>query len=110
MSSRAFDRDASARGRGNFRHHPERYALAFQKRSLLDVQFDKRFVIAARQFDVLELSLHPGFAPNVFDRFAILICQFSGGIRRQSPGEQPAADASDSEARRLFRRQNQQLD
>ena len=106
MASCTLDRNTSAGGRGDLFDDAERYAFPLEDRPLLDVQFRESLVIACRQRDFANVSLHSSAAPDVFDRFAAVVLQLFGGIGGQSSGENPASEASDAEASGLFGSQN----
>src|SRR5208282_3900708 len=110
MPSRAFDRNARAGGRGNLRHDAQRHPLALEQRSLLDVQFHKPLVISARQFYRVKFPTEPCRAAHFVKRLVVAVLQPPRLLRRERPGKQPAAEASDSKSRWLFRREHKQLD
>ena len=97
--------------RGNVRHNAERNMLALQQRSLLNVQFDERLVVAARQFHLLRVrrQSRPRRRTSSSVR-AVFVGQSFARHRRESSRQQAASQTSNAKARRLFRGENQQLD
>ena len=106
VAARAFD-NFHAGGSGNVRDHSEWCLLTFEHRTLLDVQLDERFVIAVWQLHFIEISAQSCIAANVLYSFSVIIVQPLGGFDREASAEQPAAEASNAKAGRLFRSENQ---
>ncbi len=87
MSSRAFDRDTTARRSRNFRDDSQRDPFAFQDGSLFDVQFHECLVIAIRQFNVFQFSPQTCFLADTVEQLSITVSQLSGGFGRETSGE-----------------------
>ena len=62
--ARPFDDDAETGGRGNFCDDAERDALPFEQGALLDVEFEKRFVVAGWELDALRSPCTPALWRN----------------------------------------------
>src|SRR5580704_2712954 len=73
------------------------------------MQFDKRLVVGPGQFHLFEFSTETRLTANFIERATAFVSQFSRRICRKSPRQQPAPEATDAKACRLFRRENKQL-
>src|SRR5580658_6353410 len=109
MSARSPDRKAKTSRRRDLRDNAQRNFLPLQHRPLLNVQFDKRVVVAPRQLHLPKFASEPSLTANFIDRDVIFVFQFPSRIRSKRPREQPAPQASNPKPRRLFRSENQQL-
>ena len=111
MAPCAFHRDASAGRCRNFGHYSERNLVALQRRPLFDVQLDECLVVVAGAISTSPNSpRNPAFRRTSSTGSSSLSFSFFSSFRRERAGEQTAAKASDSKARRLFGRENQQFD
>ncbi len=73
VSARTLDHNAQTRGRSDFCDDAERRLLAFQKWSLLNVQFDKCLVVTTRQLHFFEFARETRLTADLIERGAVVV-------------------------------------
>ena len=75
--------------------------------TLLDMQFEKRFVVTSGQKHIIQLSGKSGCDSDLIQRLYIAVCKGFGSSGIQAPRQQTAAQTSNAETSRLLRREHQ---
>src|SRR5271170_7716213 len=110
VPARAFDHQTKTRRSRNAGNNPKRNFLAFEQRTLLDVQLHKRFVVSIGEFYFFKRTAKACVAPDFVQRSAFFVHQLARRISRHGARKQPAAQTSDSKTRRFLRSEKEELD
>src|SRR5213593_2074069 len=110
MAPFAIEPNSQACWSRNRRHHTHRNVARLQDRTLFDVQFKKRLIVAFREDDIIQRSGKTGSGSHLLQRLSFLVGQSFGSSGLQASRKQAAAQTSDTKTCRLLRREHQKLD
>ena len=102
VSTEAFNGEAITRRRSDVRDYADVHAVPLQQRSLLDMQLGPAMVVTARQRNVVQRAGVARAFTSIVKRNLILSLHSIGEIGVERARKQPAPQASDAEACRLF--------
>ena|SRR2546422_5330768 len=108
--SPSFKPNSQACGSSNGSHNTDRNVPRLEDWTLLDMQFEKRFVVTSGQKHIIQLSGKSGCDSDLIQRLYIAVCKGFGSSGIQAPRQQTAAQTSNAETSRLLRREHQKFD